>query len=188
MTIPPVVRPLKREEWAKLKDVRLQALDHDPDLFAANKRAERHRFNLAWKELCTPTPDRVVFGLFFGDELGGISMIRRTEDGLVFGGSWMQKKYRNAHHANLLYAARLKWLDENPRHNLAFVFHRVGNVKSAHLNRKHGAQPLLQRRLMAWADGKKAHGVWYRIRPQRPPIVSIGAETKIRQAELLAAE
>jgi hypothetical protein len=188
MTPQPVVRALKPEEWKKLKDVRLQALDRDGDLFAADKKAERLRFNLAWKDLCSPTPDQIVFGLFFGDELGGISMIRQTADGLVFGGSWMKKQYRSGHHANLLYATRLKWLDENPRHNLAFVFHRVGNAKSAHLNRKHGAEPLLRRRMMTWADGSKAPAIWYRIKPQRSPPRPAAEQTQAYRALALAAE
>jgi hypothetical protein len=179
----PIVRALKPEEWSAFKNMRLMALREDSRFFSTDAKKERARFNLAWKELCRPTNDQCMFGLFIGKELAGVAMITKSPDGLLFGGTWMKKQYRNVHHANLLYAARVKWLADNPRHNHALVFHRTGNVKSQHLNRKHGGQET-GRKLMSWADGTKEYGHWYRI---KPPTRALASTLPKLQVEQLAA-
>ena len=185
MTPQPIVRALKPKDWKAFKEMRLMALQKDPKFFSTNANKERTRFNLAWQELCHQTKDQCMFGLFVGDELAGIAMITKTADGLLFGGTWMKKQHRNEHHANLLYAARVQWLADNPRHNHAFVFHRDGNVKSKHLNQKHGGQAIGRKR-MSWANSTKEYGHWYRVTPPTRRLIS-SPSPSMKVAEQLAA-
>ena len=157
-----IVRPFAPYEWPHLREIRLQALKDDPQFFCAEALNDRRLFNLGWKELCRKSNEQCMFGLYVDNKLVGLSMARKSGDMILFGGSWIKRSYRNSRHANLLYGARVEWLKNNIRHNQAFVFHRDGNAKSSHLNRKHGAVPVY-RKPMAWADGKTAMAHWFKI-------------------------
>ena len=159
-------RILVARDWKDLRDIRLEAIRVERKYFFYKARTDRKINNHQWKALCNKSNNQCMFGLFDGIKIIGISLIRKHNKDLLFGGSYIRKSYRGNKQAKYVYDARMKWLNDNPYHKHAFVFHRAGNLQSRALNRKRG-EPIKPAIMMKWADGKFAYGHWYRLKQSR---------------------
>lgn len=153
------IRQLLPEDWEHLRDVRLYALQHDPQYFGSNYAREAAFTPDIWQERLA-NPLSATFGLFKDSELIGITGILtcredpKGETALMVM-SFIKTEHRGQGYAKLFYEARIAWAKEQPHIKKIVVGHREGNEASRRANQRFGFEHIGQK-MTSWPDGQEA--------------------------------
>jgi RimJ/RimL family protein N-acetyltransferase len=132
---PIAIRPLDPADWQAFREIRLSALQTEPGVFFSSYLAELALEPPEWQARIAG-PGRVVFGLFAGDDLIGITGVVTDRDDptgttAMLAMSYIRPDYRGRRLTALFYEARLRWIAAQPHFTRAIVSHRASNTASA---------------------------------------------------------
>jgi RimJ/RimL family protein N-acetyltransferase len=169
------VRRFLPEEWASYREIRLHALQADPQVFSSSHAREVGRTEAEWRARLAQ-PGSAVFGVFAGAELVGLTGVYVGEDPTVatLAASWLAPGWRRRGLSRLLYAARLAWAQGHPTVTRVQVSHRVGNEASRRANQAFGFV-FTHTAPLAWPDGVVEDEVCYVLELPRGARRSVAA-------------
>lgn len=158
------IRALLPEDWKLLRDMRLFALQLNPDVYYSNYEDTKKISEQEWRKRLKQE-GHGVFGLFKKQDLIGITGIYRLPDKfnvarLVM--SFIHPDYRGQKLSNLLYDARLNWAKEQNGLEIIEVSHRKGNQASQKSIENHGFQ-LQKKQIIVWPDGLEDEEFIYQL-------------------------
>jgi GNAT superfamily N-acetyltransferase len=106
-----VIRQLRRDDWERLRDVRLRALAADPDAFLETHATASTFADEVWQERATPSEERVSFGADSNGRLDGlVSAFIATDPATVFlVAMWVAPELRGTGVAGELVESVLDW-------------------------------------------------------------------------------
>lgn len=161
------VRRLIPREWAILRQIRLEAVQAEPNVFVRPFEDEAQTTEAEWIERLGDD-DRAYFGLFHYDEIVGLSGIARHSDDPAIGvmvASYIQTTHRGLGLSNLFYQARIDWaLKKNLRKLI--VSHQKSNEASRAAIQKHHFAPTY-REMKTWPDGRTEEQLFYELDLQK---------------------
>lgn len=169
MTI--TIRQLKPDEWAVLKDVRLTALLTDPRVFGSRYEEECHKDESEWRAQLS-SPKVALFVLFDGNSPIGMTAISYNKDdpeqkSAILWGSWLRPEYRKRGLSDMMYKARLTWVEAQPDIKSIYVGHRASNAASRSAIQKHGFK-FTHADAKTWHDGVTEDDMRYELTIRRP--------------------
>ena len=145
------IRRLTVDDWRENRAIRLEALGESPGNFFTSLAEARARSDDQWRGMLM-SATLVVFGLFDGDRLAGITAVTRGEAGTgTLAMSYIRPAWRGRGLARHFYAARLAWAREHGLTRL-LVSHRAGNEPSRRAMLAAGFRQV-GRRQHVWPDG-----------------------------------
>jgi RimJ/RimL family protein N-acetyltransferase len=158
------IRPMDVAEWRALREIRLFALQTEPGVFFASYDGELALPDDEWRRRIAGA-GCVIFGLFAGDDLIGITGVVTDRDDptgktAVLVMSYIRPAYRGRGLTALLYEARLNWIASQPQFTRTIVSHRASNEASARAIRRHGFT-VIDRMPRTWPDGTTEDEVRY---------------------------
>ena len=161
------IKQLTENDWRKLSEIRLKALQTDPLVFGSSYEKESQMTENDWRSRLQTT-DSAIFMVFDGEMpigMTGVSVWRDdpTDKTAIFWGSWLAPDFRRKGLSNLMYQARLDWVKRNPKFERIIVSHRASNVASKYANQKHGFK-FTRTHEKIWADGATEDEVCYELR------------------------
>jgi len=166
VTEPIAIRALDPSDWHAFREIRLLALQTEPGVFFSSYLAELALAPQDWQERIAGA-GRVVFGLFAGDELIGITGVVTDRDDptgttAMLAMSYIRPEHRGRGLTALFYEARLRWIAAQPRFTRAIVSHRASNTASARAIQRHGFIRV-GHAARTWPDGTTEDEVRYEL-------------------------
>ena len=161
------IRQLTEDDWRLFSEVRLKALQTDPQVFGSNYELESKYSETDWRDRLR-AKDLAVF-LLFADEtpIGitgvGVSRADPTRRTAFLWGSWLEPEFRRRGISDLMYKTRLDWARNQPGIEKIVVSHRASNVASKYANQKHGFV-FTHTDEKTWTDGATEDEVWYELK------------------------
>jgi len=160
-------RALNPVEWQRLRDLRLQALQSAPGVYALSYEECASWTDARWQSGISGAGHQ-IFGLFDGERLIGITGVF-TWDGDPSGQtallvmSYIEPEYRGRGLSRQLYEVRLHWIRQSGRFQTVHVSHRASNEASRRANQHHGfvktgAEPF------EWPDGAIEDEIHYELK------------------------
>ncbi len=165
MTI--TIRRLTEDDWLEFSQVRLKALQTDPEVFGSNYESESQMTEAEWRRRFQPD-DSAIF-LIYEDEtpIGmtcvGVDRDDPTKKIALFWGSWLAPRFRRKGLSELMYQARINWANQHPTVERLVVSHRASNLASKYANQKHGFV-LTHKNEKIWTDGATEDEIFYELR------------------------
>ena len=165
--MPVALRELEREDWPRLRELRLHALRAEPGLFFSSFDAEAGHNDEHWMKLAGGDDQHQLFGLFAGEKLVGISGVFTDRDDptgrtAALGMSYILPEYRGQGFASRLYEARLAWARARPNFLRAVVGHRLSNEPSRRAIARFGFT-WTETKPYSWPDGTDEEHVGYEL-------------------------
>ncbi len=133
------IRQLQLSDLAVYKAMRLEALATEPGFFGNSYGTEAVYTNDIWEERLT-NPLKACFGLYYNDELIGITAVLATPEAPTVGymtQSYIRKAHRGKGLSAMLYDARIAWAKAQGIKTLT-IGHRLSNVTSKKANQHYG--------------------------------------------------
>ncbi len=166
--MPVALRELEREDWSRLRELRLHALRTEPGLFFSSFGQEVVHPDEHWIELASGDDKHQLFGLFDGEKLAGMSGVFVDRDdptgrSAALGMSYILPEYRGRGLASRFYEARLAWARARPNFLRAVVGHRLSNEPSRRTILRFGFT-LTETKPYSWPDGTYENHVGYELR------------------------
>lgn len=167
MTLPEkqyTIRQFSPEDVAQYKSIRLEALQLDRGMFCSSYEYESAFSREQWLARVS-NPVGACFGLYYGDELIGITGVvvadKEKPDEAYMTQSYIRKAYRGKGLSKMLYEARLAWAKEHQIKYLK-IGHRASNLASKAANQHYGfiythSEP------NAWPDGQTEDMFYYEL-------------------------
>ena len=151
----PTVRVLAEEDWALVRQIRLESLQQHPDLFCPS-RDEFAFMGEDWRARLRDTHG-ATFGLFVDDEICGISTIMREGNQpdarrAELAGSYIRQDYRGQGLSRLFYEARIGWAKSQGDIDTLIVEAQEDNHAS-HGAHRHFGFAFVHKELRAQLDG-----------------------------------
>jgi RimJ/RimL family protein N-acetyltransferase len=161
------VRILTADDGAAFRNVRLEALKREGELFGPTFDNESKKTPQQWSDEAAATPDKAIFGLFHGQQLIGITRAKRDDDDptgatTLWGATYLKPAYRGQGIAAGLYRARMEWTQQHPRYTTARCFILPDNLRSIHNIEQQGAV-LTASKPIDWPDRPARDWNWYEI-------------------------
>lgn len=158
------IRQFLPEDVAQYKSMRLEALQQDGGMFCNSYEYESTFLQEQWIARIA-NPNGACFGLYYGDELIGITGIVVTDeekpDEADMTQSYIRKIYRGKGLSKLLYEARLEWAKAHQIKCLK-IGHRAGNQASKSANQPYGFK-YTHSEPHTWPDGKTEDMLYYEL-------------------------
>lgn len=155
------IRRLTVDDWKDNRAIRLEALRESPGNFFTSLAEVEARSDDEWRGMLM-SATLVIFGLFDGDRLAGITAVARGEPGTgTLAMSYIRPQWRGRGLARHFYAARLAWAREHGLTRL-LVSHRADNEPSRRAMLAAGFR-LVGRRAHVWPDGAKVDDLQYEL-------------------------
>lgn len=155
------VRRLFVDDWQANRAIRLEALTECPGNYFTSLAEAQARSDDQWRGMLM-SATLVVFGLFDGEQLAGITAIgRECDDTATLAMSYIRPAWRRRGYSGLLYKARLDWAREHKVRRI-LVSHRASNAPSRHAIARHGFLPT-GTRPHRWPDGTVEDDVGYEL-------------------------
>lgn len=168
------VRRLTEGDWEANREIRLEALASHPGNYFTSLAEAEARTEADWRAMLT-NPALVVFGLYDGDALAGLTAAYIADGdpggrtmGLAM--SYIRPAWRGRGLTALLYAARLGWARERGMTRV-IVSHRASNTPSRKAIERHGFRrtgAVMHR----WPDGADEENIEYELMLAAPPLSS----------------
>jgi RimJ/RimL family protein N-acetyltransferase len=160
------IRQLTENDWSKLSQIRLKALQSDPSVFGSSYEKESQFTEADWRERLR-AKDSAVFMIFENEKpigMTGVSVFRDdpTKRTAIFWGSWFEPNFRGKGLSDLMYKARINWAKEYPGIERIIVSHRASNLASKYANQKHGFS-FTRTHEKVWTDGATEDEVCYEL-------------------------
>ena len=161
------IRQLTESDWHLFSQVRLKALQTDPQVFGSNYKYESEFTETDWRSRLQSPEDNAIFMLFDDEKPIGITGVgifsddptRRTA---ILWGSWLEAEYRGKGVSKLMYETRINWAKAQPTVERIIVSHRASNVASKYANQKHGFR-FTRTHEKTWHDGVTEDEVCYEL-------------------------
>lgn len=153
------IRRLTVDDWCANRAIRLEALRAFPGNYFTSLAEAEARSDDEWRaQLMHAT--LVIFGLFDGFDLAGITAIAREDaDTASLAMSYLRASYRGRGLSAMLYAARLDWARAHGVRRV-LVSHRASNEPSRRAILAHGFR-MIGARPHRWPDGVVEDDVQY---------------------------
>lgn len=161
------IRQLEENDWRQFSQIRLRALQTDPQVFGSNYELESKFTEDDWRSRLQ-SDDSAIFMLFDEETpigMTGVSVFREDPTGrtAIFWGSWLAPAYRRKGLSDLMYRKRLDWAKARPGIERVIVSHRASNLASKYANQKHGFV-FTRTHEKTWTDGKVEDDVCYELK------------------------
>lgn len=161
------IKRLTVEDWLAFSEIRLRALQTDPQVFGSNYAAESQFTEEDWKKRLVDTENSAIFALFDEEEpigMTGVSVWRddETKSTAILWGSWLAPDYRGKGLSDVIYRARIDWAKKHPTIRRLIVSHRASNLASKYANRKHNFK-FTGTDEKVWNDGAVEDEVCYEL-------------------------
>ena len=136
------IRKLEEKDWRIFSEIRLRALQTDPEVFGSTYEREADFTEAEWRTRLND-PDSEIFAVFDDDEpvgMTGVAVDRNdpSRKTALFWGSWLRPDARGRGLSKLLYGSRIDWARNHPGVERIIVSHRESNVASKFANQKFG--------------------------------------------------
>jgi GNAT superfamily N-acetyltransferase len=158
------IRQLLREDVTQYKSMRLEALQLDRGMFGNSYEYEAGFPQEQWITRLS-NPNGACFGLYYGDELIGITGIVVSDEEkpneAYMTQSYIRKVYRGKGLSKLLYEARLEWARAH-RIKCLKIGHRASNQASKSANQRYGFN-YTHSESRTWPDGKTEDMLYYEL-------------------------
>ena len=155
------VRRLLADDWRENRAIRLEALRECPGNFFTPLAEAEARSDDQWRGMLM-SATLIVFGLFDGDRLAGITAITRGGDGTgTLAMSYIRPEWRGQGLSREFYAARLAWAREHGLSRL-LVSHRADNEPSRRAMLAAGFRQVGSRPHV-WPDGAEVEDLQYEL-------------------------
>ncbi len=160
------IRQLTENDWREFSQVRLKALQTDPNVFGSNYQKESQMTEAEWRSRLQE--DNAIFLIFENETpigMTGVSFDRNdpTKKTALLWGSWLAPHFRGKGLSELMYQARINWAKEQPTIEKIIVSHRASNLSSKYANRKHGFV-LTHKTEKVWTDGATDDEIFYELK------------------------
>ena len=154
----------ERRDWMALKQIRLEALCREPNLFGSSFEENARLPDSSWQERIAAN-NRAYFGLLLPDgECVGLSAITQQidlADSVVLIASYIRKEHRGQGLSNLFYDARIDWARQSG-YAKAIVSHRDTNLVSRAANQRAGFH-FIHLTERDWPDGTTSNELFYEL-------------------------
>ncbi len=165
------IRQLTEDDWQNFSQIRLKALQTDPNVFGSNYETESQMTEAEWRSRLQ-AKDNAIFLIFENETAIGITCVSvdrndPTKKTALLWGSWLTPQFRGKGLSELMYQARINWAKEQPTAEKIIVSHRASNIASKHANQKHGFV-LTHKTEKVWTDGVTEDEIFYalKIKPE----------------------
>ena len=160
-------RQLTENDWCEFSQVRLKALQTDPNVFGSNYEKESQMTEAEWRSRLQ-AKENAIFLIFENETpigMTGVSIDRNdpTKKTALLWGSWLAPHFRGKGLSELMYQARINWAKEQPTIEKIIVSHRASNLSSKYANRKHGFV-LTHKTEKVWTDGATEDEIFYELK------------------------
>jgi len=160
-------RQLTENDWCEFSQVRLKALQTDPNVFGSNYEKESQMTEAEWRSRLQ-AKDNAIFLIFENETpigMTGVSIDRNdpTKKTALLWGSWLAPHFRGKGLSELMYQARINCAKEQPTIEKIIVSHRASNLSSKYANRKHGFV-LTHKTEKVWTDGATEDEIFYELK------------------------
>ena len=161
------IRQLTENDWREFSQVRLKALETDPQVFGSNYESESKFTEADWRSRLQ-SKDSAVFMLFANEKpigITGVSLWREDRAGktAIFWGSWLEPDFRRKGLSKIMYRARFDWVKGRPAIEKIIISHRASNAASKFANQKHEFI-FTHAHEKIWADGATENEVYYELK------------------------
>lgn len=157
------IRRFEVADVADYKAMRLEALQTEPGMFGNSYATEMAFPEHQWTDRLA-NPAIATFGLYFGDELIGITSIitnKEKPEEAYMTQSYIRKPHRGKGLSRLLYEARLDFAKASGLKHL-IIGHRDSNKASFAANQHFGFQ-YTHREARTWPDGGMEDMLYYKL-------------------------
>lgn len=160
------IRQLNEDDWREFSEIRLTALQTDPQVFGSNYERESQFTEEDWRTRLR-AEDNAVFMLLDGETpigITGAAVDRSDPTGktALLWGSWLAPEYRGKGLSEMMYRTRIDWAKQQPAVEKILVSHRASNLSSKFANRKHGFK-FTRAEEKQWVDGATGDEVFYEL-------------------------
>ncbi len=161
------IRRLTEDDWVEFSQVRLKALQTDPEVFGSNYEKESQMTEAEWRRHLQ-TDDSAIFMIFANETpigMTGVSVFREdaTNKTAIFWGSWLEPRFRGKGLSTLMYQARINWAKQHLTVERLVVSHRASNLASKYANQKHGFVTT-RKNEKVWTDGATEDEIFYELK------------------------
>lgn len=157
------IRQLTEHDWPFYREIRMEALAHDPECFTTSENEENF-ISENWIERLT-NPNGAIFGLFHKGQIVGLTSIHRENDDpksyrAWMGQSYIKPEYRGHQLSELLFDTRIDWAKKQGNLIALVVAHREDNLISKKAIQHYGFK-FIGSRTKTYVDGKSARSLVY---------------------------
>lgn len=161
------IKQIDESDWKEFREIRLKALQSDPEVFGSHHAREKNKSKQDWIEWVGAKNQAIFF--IYDDELPiGMTGIYIPQDTVakttaVLWGSWLEPDYRRKGVSETMYKARIDWAKQQAELKRIEVSHRESNLASKYANQKHGFK-LIKEEEKEWHDGITEKDVIYELK------------------------
>ena len=161
------IRRLTKDDWLEFSQVRLKALQTDPEVFGSNYEKESQLTEAEWRGRLQ-AKDNAIFLIYENEKpigMTGVSVDRddATKKTALLWGSWLAPHFRGKGLSELMYQTRINWAKEQPTVEKIIVSHRASNLSSKYANQKHGFVAT-HKNEKVWTDGATEDEIFYELK------------------------
>lgn len=161
------IRQLTENDWRAFSQIRLKALQTDPNVFGSSYKKEAKMSEVEWRSRLQ-AKDNAIFLLCDGKTPFGITCVSidrndPTQKTALLWGSWLAPEFRGRNFSELMYRTRIEWAKRQPTVEKIIVSHRASNVASKCANQKHGFVETHKLEKI-WTDGANETEIFYELK------------------------
>ena len=161
------IRRLTEDDWLEFSQIRLKALQTDPEVFGSNYEKESQMTEADWRGRLR-AKDNAIFLLCAGDTPIGMTCVSidrhdATKKTALLWGSWLAPPFRGKGLSELMYQTRINWAKRQPTVEKIIVSHRASNLSSKRANQKHGFTTT-HKIEETWTDGATEDEIFYELK------------------------
>lgn len=161
------IKRLTTTDWKILREIRLDALRTNPDVFLKSVAEEEAKSPSHWTDMVKDETSDAIFGLYDTGQIIGLTGAFRWKDSpsdtVILGMSFIKPAYRGRNLSELLYKARIDWAWAQSGITRIIVSHREGNEASKAANQKWGFV-FYGTEIITYGDGTRAKNYKYELR------------------------
>lgn len=157
------ISQFRPEDVDLYRSMRLEALHLEPGMFGNSHAVESAFGPEQWLARLT-NPFGACFGLYYGDDLIGITGISGEKDKpeeAYMTQSYIRKAHRGKHLSRMLYEARFNWARARGIKRL-IIGHRASNITSKAANQRFGFRYIYSQSRQ-WPDGATEDMLYYEL-------------------------
>lgn len=149
-----IIKRLSEDDWFEFSQIRLEALQTDPQAFGSNYQKESPLTEADWRNRLRGNAIFLICEAETPIGMTAVGIDRDDESGktAILWGSWLAPSFRRQGLSELMYQIRIEWAKAQPTVERLVVAHRASNLAAQNAIRKHGFLET-RRENFVWADG-----------------------------------
>ncbi len=161
------IKQLTENDWRTFAEVRLKALETDPEVFGSNYEKESQMTEAEWRSRLQ-AKNNAIFLIFENETPIGMTCVSvdredATKKTALLWGSWLAPHARGKGLSELMYQTRLNWAKQQTMVEKIIVSHRASNLPSKFANQKHGFV-FTHKNKKVWTDGATEDEIFYELK------------------------